>query len=236
LPSDDLLFAPGVSAAWWPTQTIRIHTSAGHSYRAPTWTERFYRDPVNIGNASLSVERAWSGDVGLDLYPVSTLRFSGSVFIRDATDMIDWARPVDGSDPIWRTRNVDDARFRGIEAEVDVMAIAGTRIRARGAWLSLESSAAPGFSSKYALRPEVESVSLAADRNFFDLLHLSIRGARERRVGEANHIRLDSRASIQAGQVRLYLDLLNASDADYLDISGIPVAGRNAVLGLELRR
>src|SRR5690606_9669980 len=162
----------------------RLRSSLGRSFRSPTWTERYYRDVANEGNPALASERAWAADAGVDLHPVPSLRISASVFLRDAGDLIDWARPLDESDRIWRTRNVDAARFEGIEAEVELADVAGANLRASGYWLSLSTSAAPGFESKYALRPQVETLALSADRELPGGLRIYLRAARERRSGE----------------------------------------------------
>ncbi|NIQ58320.1 MAG: TonB-dependent receptor, partial [Gammaproteobacteria bacterium] len=43
----------------------RLRAAAGRSFRTPTWTERYYRDPANIGRPDLAPERAWSAEAGL---------------------------------------------------------------------------------------------------------------------------------------------------------------------------
>src|SRR5690606_8164456 len=41
--------APSLAGAVWPTEAIRLRASIGRAFRAPTWTERYYIDPANIG-------------------------------------------------------------------------------------------------------------------------------------------------------------------------------------------
>jgi iron complex outermembrane receptor protein len=235
LPTGTTEFNPSASAAWWLHESLRIRSSVGRAFRAPTWTERYYRDPANEGSPDLSAEHAWSADAGVDFHPAPPLRFSASVFVREAENLIDWARDLGGAETIWRTRNVEDARFEGVEVEMELAEVAGTRVRASGYWLSVTSSAAPGFESKYALRPQVEMLSLSADRGVGPV-ELFVRGARERRSGEGHYLRLDGRASLWIREMRLFVDVRNATDEEYLDISQIPAAGRSLSVGLELRR
>jgi outer membrane cobalamin receptor len=234
LPTGATEFNPSASAGWWLHESLRIRTSVGRAFRSPTWTERYYRDPANEGSPDLSAEHAWSADAGLDVHPLPDLRVSGSIFIRDAANLIDWARDSGEAETIWRTRNVEDARFRGVEVEMELAELAGTRVRGAGYWLSVVSSAAPGFESKYALRPQVEMLSLSADRAVGPF-ELFARAARERRSGEDHYFRLDGRASLRVRDMRVFVDIQNMTDAEYLDISQIPAAGRSLSVGLELR-
>jgi outer membrane cobalamin receptor len=189
--------------------------------------------PDHVGNPDLEAERAWSADTGFDLHPFPGVRVGASAYIRDAADLIDWAR-VSPDEP-YVTRNVHSARFRGIEADVELAEILGTKLVARGAWVSVSSSSEPGVESKYALRPLVETVALSADRTIYGPLRLGIRGARERRAEETSRVRIDARGSLDFGGVRLWSDLRNALDEPYLDISRQPAAGRSLLIGLEWR-
>src|SRR5690606_29197225 len=74
LPGGDFVVAPALSAGWWVTPALRLRGSVGKSHRSPTWTERFYRDPVNEGSPTLEVERAWTVDAGAELHPLPGLR------------------------------------------------------------------------------------------------------------------------------------------------------------------
>lgn len=230
-----LFVSPALAAAWWPAAGVRLRGSAGRALRVPTWTERYYRDPAHQGDPSLRPERAWSGEVGADLYPVGGVRVAGAVFVRSARDLIDWAKPATTPDAPWTMRNVEDATFRGLEAELGVDDVLGLRWTGRGSWLSVASSAAPSFTSKYALRPLAESFSVAAERAVASGLGGSLRALRARRLGEEAYLRLDARAVYELARFRLHVDLQNLSDTGYPDIMGLPAPGRALVAGVEVR-
>ena len=227
--------SPALSGAWWATPVVRLRASVGRALRTPTWTERYYRDPANEGNSDLSPERSWSGEVGLDATPAAGVRLGVAVFQREADDLIDWARPA-GGEAVWVTRNVESARFRGLEAQAAAVDPLGTRWTAQGSWLSVAASTPEGIESKYALRPLAESVVLGIDRPHPRGLTVSLRGVRARRVGEDAYLRADARVALQAGQLRLTFDVQNLADEEYLDIAGTPAAGRAAQVGVEWRR
>lgn len=228
-------WSPSVAAAWWPAAGVRLRGSAGRAFRSPSWTDRYYRDPANVGDPDLRPEHAWSAELGLAALLPGAAHLSVAAFQRSASDLIDWAKPAASPAEPWVTRNVEEARFRGFEVELAHADLLGVRATARGSWLSLASTAETGFLSKYALRPLVETTSLTAERRFAERLALQLRGQRSRRAEEDAHLRLDGRLSYLLGSLRLHADLRNATDEAYLDIAGNPAPGRSLLVGLEYR-
>lgn len=227
--------SPAFSAGWWPLSPVRVRASVGRALRTPTWTERYYRDPANEGSADLAPEHSWSGEVGIDVTPTPGMQIGIAAFQREAEALIDWARPA-GSDDVWVTTNVESARFRGIEAQLSLVDPLGTHWSTQGSWLGVTSATPAGVESKYALRPLVESLALAVNRELPAGVGLSLRAVRSRRVGEDAYLRADARASVERSALRLYLDVRNLGDTRYLDITQVAAAGRSLTLGLEWRR
>lgn len=227
--------SPSVAAAWWPVHSLRLRASAGHAFRAPTWTERFYRDPANVGDPSLRPERAWSAEAGADAQLRLGLQLSAAAFARHVQDQIDWAKPLGQSQGPWVTRNVETARFRGVEVEANGPAPGQLRWTAHGTWLSVETEEAQGFTSKYALRPLTETVVLGAERTWNSGLALSVRARRARRAGEGAYLLADARIAYRLRQLQLFADGTNLFNEDYPDITGRRAAGRALFLGAEWR-
>lgn len=234
LSSGDLVVSPSVSAAWSARPWLRLRSSGGQAFRAPTWTERYYRDPANIGNPDLTPEHAWTIDAGADLAGPAGIRASLTTYLRSARELIDWARPVGDDTVAYVTRNVDVAEFRGVEAEIALGSLAGFGVLLKGDWLSLSSSVADGFESKYALRPLTESVSLMIDRSV-GFASAGVRFSRERRVGEPAHTLADARVAVERDGFTLRVDGRNLFDTAYQDISLYPAPGRSISVGIEWR-
>ncbi len=116
---------------------------------------------------------------------------------------------------------MEDARYHGLETEAGIDEVLGVRWTLRGSWLSVRSSEAEGFTSKYALRPLTESVSLVAERG--------------RRLGSPAYLRLDLRTAYQLKGLRFFADLQNASGETYFDITGSAAPGRALFVGIEWR-
>lgn len=224
--------SPSASIAWWPMPGVRLRGSAGRSFRTPSWTDRFYRDPVNVGNPDLVPERAWSTEIGGRVELTPRLFVAAAAFERRADDLIDWSRPDDDPNAPWTTRNVEEARFRGVELEAGLREWIGARWTARAALLSVSSSAEEGFTSKYALRPLTETVSLSVERPLADDFRVGAQARHARRRGEEPYVLLDARASYGVRGARVHVDVRNLLDSGYADIAGQDAPGRSVGIGL----
>ena len=227
--------SPSFSGSYSIGQKLRARAAVGRSFRAPSWTERYYQDPVNVGREDLDPEKAWSGEVGLDVVRGSDLRLSMTAFVRRAEDLIDWAREVDGGTEVpWETRNVEEATFRGLEADLTLRGPADTRWTLGGMLLSVDSKESEGYNSKYALRPLEEQVTLGVGRTFGDVLSLGLHLKRAKRAGEDAFKRLDVRGGFHLSSSWVYLDATNLLDAEYPDVTGAMAPGRALILGVEV--
>jgi len=229
--------SPSLSGSVNALPCLRLRGAVGRSFRAPTWTERYYRDPVNIGQPDLLPERAWSAEVGADFFRGSRYRISATAFLRRATALIDWARPestVD-TDP-WETRNVEDATFKGVEADLEIEGPFGSRWTFNGMVLSLNAEEAAGYRSKYTLRPMREQLKLGVERPIVSWAAVGARLRHGRRDGEESFRQLDFRLSFWAGVGWLHLDGLNITDSDYPDVTGARAPGRAFFLGFSTMR
>ena len=195
----DILKRNSLSGSLRVGERVRGRAALGRSFRAPTWTERYYQDPVNRGQPELHPEEAWSGEVGFDLSPAGGVELSVTGLYRQTRDLIDWARPLEATSlegqapPPWETRNVEEANFKGLEAEFSGPGLLGTHWSVGGMWLSVDSREASGFESKYALKPLEEQVTLALDRTFGADLSLGVNFRRAKRGGEGPYHRIDAR-------------------------------------------
>lgn len=228
---------PSLAAALWPADRLRVHASTARSFRAPSWTERYYRDPTNVGNSTLEPEVAWGTELGVDVIPVAGTRVGVTGFTRAAEALIDWVKPAGApADSPYYAANLEEATFYGLEFRAEAADLFGARWTLRATGLSFEAGEAAGMSSKYALRPLVWTVSLSFDRRLFAGLSLSARALHASREGDDPYVRADARLAYAWERLRLYLDMLNVGDDSYLDASRIQAPGRAAYLGLEWSR
>ncbi|MEJ2538738.1 MAG: TonB-dependent receptor [Gemmatimonadota bacterium] len=224
--------SPSASATFEAGAGISLRAAAGRTFRAPTWTERYYEDPANVGNPDLQKEQGWSAEVG-GRARTSLATVSATVYRRQVDDLIDWARPS-GADPSvpWETRNVEEARFTGLELSVDELRYGELVFRASAAWIDVETEEAAGFFSKSALRPIIREFNAGVAVPLPDRSALHLLVADRTRRGGGGGPTVDVRLEVGMGNGTLYLDGRNLTDADFADVTGLPVAGRSFAVGI----
>lgn len=212
-----------------------LRASVNRGHRTPTWTERYYEDPANVGDPTLQPERFWTGELGAATQ-VAGLRVDGAVFVRQADRLIDWARQNGAAttEP-WRTRNVEDATFLGAELRADLPRALGAAWTVRLATLDVDAAAASGYEGKYALRPLTRSASLVASVPLGGALTFGADAGWAGHAGEPLFLRADARLAAAWRGFALTIDVVNLSDADYVDASAKPVAGRAVYVGVRWR-
>jgi iron complex outermembrane receptor protein len=227
--------APSLSAAVWPLPALSVHGAVGRSFRAPTFTERYYRDPVDVGNPDLRPERAWSAELGVRLEPRPGLRLDLTGFRRWARDLIAWTRPKGaGPDVPWETRNVTRADYRGAELTARAANVAGGRVRVDLELLAVDPGAG-AFRTKYALRPLEEKMALTIEHPVPGGVRAAAHLLRARRRGDPDPFwRLDLRLDRPLGIGSVFLDVTNLTDDRHLDIVGQPVEGRALQAGFTI--
>jgi outer membrane cobalamin receptor len=233
--SGESFVSPSIGAAWRVADAVTIRAAADAGFRAPTWTERYYADPANIGNPDLRAERFAAIEAGVR----STHGWGhaeATLWRRQARDLIDWTRPAAAQvGTPWRTTNVTSATFTGAEAQVMVPMLAGARWQAALSTLDFTAAAAEGFVGKYALRPLQHQATLSVERPMRRHL-VRIQGLAGQRVGERSWFTANARATWPLPGARLIVDAINIGDARQLDASGQPVAGRAMFVAIEWRR
>ena len=260
--------SPSVAVARELGSVLALRGSWGRAFRGPTWTERHYADPGHLPNPDVAPESGSAWEAGVQVRPGEGVSLSVAAHTRTVEDLIDWARPVHDGSPVaggdpaptpapWVPSNVSRARFQGVEVEGSWVHDAVGRISLAASTLSARARRAPGFESKYALRPLTRKVTLGIERSVplggGDLEgQLGVRLTHARRgavrslddggvlsPGEPSFQELDLRlglplSALPGGRSRIYLDLRNLLDAEDPDLTGNPVAGRALYLGVEV--
>jgi iron complex outermembrane receptor protein len=229
----DAFASPSLGIAVPLGDALQLRASTGRGYRAPTWTERYYVDPANIGDSTLRAERFTAHEVGMRVTPVRWMSADVALFQRDARSLIDWARPAGaGATTPWRTMNFASARYRGIEGALAFAGVGGVDWTVRGSGLRFDASAAPGTVGKYALRPVTRTLGVSAATRLGAGGTLTLDAQRAQRSGERDHLLADARFNQTVGGITLFVETLNLANADYLDASGKPVAPRSIFFGI----
>jgi outer membrane cobalamin receptor len=226
-------FSPSVSASAPISPNLHVHASGGAGFRAPTWTERFYTDPANQGNPNLQPERFSTGDVGARA-DAGAWSFDVTGFARRATNLIDWVKPADApATALWQTMNVGVATYRGFESSLDLPSIDGARVSLFADGLSLTSSQGAALVGKYALRPITRQAGARLTTPSRHAITARVDLELARRAMESGYVTGNARLAWNRGEYRVALDVLNLTNAAWLDASGLPVARRGVYGGVQ---
>ncbi len=110
---------PSVQFAFQFNEQNRLYANLAKSNRIPTYTELYYVDPSNMGNADLKPEYANSAEVGW--FKNGKLYLEANAFYRQTYNMIDWVRDsslVIPNPNKWQPVNIAEVRFYGFEGNI----------------------------------------------------------------------------------------------------------------------
>lgn len=225
--------SPSLAVSLPVHRTVRLRGSAGRGLRAPSWTERHYRDPANVADPSIGPERFWAAEAGVRFVPQwGSIDFAAHY--RRADDLIDWVRAADAeAGTPWTTANLEAATYRGLEVVAGTPDVGGVDLTVRASVLDFDAIVSPEVVGKYALRPLTRVVGLTATRELARGLRATVDLRNARRVNEEAYVHANVRTTMRLGGVMLHVDVTNIAGADYLDASAKPVAGRAVVVGVQ---
>jgi len=222
-------WSPAIAASGWIVPAVRWRTATGRSFRIPTYTELYYRDPNHLASDDLSPERAWSADAGVDAF-AGGWTASATAFGRWDADVIDWVRAV--ATERWHTTNIRDVDTKGVE--LGLSRRLGTTLW--GVRYTGQHAEAPALDllSKYVLdfAPHALSLSGATTWRRLDLgSHVTY----TQRADGRDYWVADLRVAHPLGRAEIYVDVANAFDQAYQEVKGVDMPGRWVKIGLRLR-
>jgi iron complex outermembrane receptor protein len=228
-------FSPSLAVSAVATSEVTLRASAARGFRAPTWTERFYVDPGNVGNPLVQPERFRNAEAGATYTPLATkasgLTWDAAVFVRDATNLIDWVRPVGRTDLPWQIANVGVASFRGIETSISASPASGVTVALRATGIAFNDPAASGLDGKYALQPITRQMTATATVPLAAHASLTLDVVHARRAGETGYSTGNARLAWEVLGIRVFADATNLANASWLDASGDVAQGRALFVG-----
>lgn len=223
--------SPTLAGGWWAGSRLKLRASASRAYRLPTFTDLYYRDPANRGNAGLRPETAWSYEAGADFRPSASWRIQSTLFHRRDRDGIDYASPS----PLgpWEARNITRLKFTGVEASASwrrgahVAEFSYTGMRA-------VSSLPDGIFTKYVMNYPVHSGVFSWTGSAGNVLARTRLGAVERRA-RAPYAVWDVSLAWRGRRVSPFVQAANLANTRYEEILRVPMPGRAFLFGVELR-
>ena len=219
---NDSVFSPGAGIRFPLGGNFTFRARADRSFRRPTYTERYYMSPSNIGDPGLLAETSLTVETGIDIdMRQVSARLTG--YRRSADDVIDWVR--EAADAPWRSVNHGNIITNGLE--VSLMVPAGDwRLQVDASRLRQEVTGQQGMQSKYALNPAEVSAGAGVHGPIYFGIQLAVFGRYEKMTVTGSRLPVDIRISKPLKNMMMRVSVENIGDERYEELPGLPAAGR----------
>ena len=218
-------FYPGVDVGFNFNENNKIYANVARVNRIPTFTELYYSNRENIGDADLKPESAISSEVGYRYQnPKITAKVSG--FMRNSSDAIDWVRNTSAEK--WAAKNVGDMNLKGVEVEFSHSPVDWFSYSAGYTFIDNKFHVDNNLYSKYAL----ENLK----HQFIGKAEFKVGGFSNevvyrynQRMDLGDYQLLDNKLTYKRGDYNVYLLITNITNSKYSEMGAtvpVPMPGR----------
>lgn len=226
---------PGAELGYQLSESSRLYSNYGVSYRIPTFTDLYYEDPSNLSNPDLKPEQAQSFELGWK-YNKGPIRWEAVYFHRNTQNLIDWNRTPSEAVPNpnrWQPRNISKVTFDGIEAGVAYVPGQGTA-KARIKELSLSYNyidaslrQADGLESRYALNALKHQLIGGIQMEFLKKIEGTIKARYLERMDIDPYFLLDARVDYNRMKVLgFFVEASNITNTEYVETGFVQMPKR----------
>jgi iron complex outermembrane receptor protein len=224
-------FTPSVDTAYWINSHVKLRAGVSRSFRVPSMTDLYYRDPVTLGSATLVPETAWSAEGGLDWNAGAKLSGEITVFNRWDHNLIDYV--LNPTTQIWQATNIQQLRFFGVETAIRKKIKQAHEFEVRFTGMHGFQNQLGDIQTRYTFNYPIDSGVVSWEGT---LPHGFL--ARSRlgvlyRYDRDPYALWDLYFARNSGRVHPFLQLTNATNTSYQEIIGVPMPGRTIVGGAE---
>lgn len=227
---------PALHSTWRIGEDLELFASAGKTMRMPTFTDMFYKSPVQSGNRSLGPEKASSVETGLSKSG-RVVSANVSLFRRKVYNMIDWTKDPSPDSIVWRSMNHGDIIFRGVQMTVAIHpAFPDKNGKFRISYAFLDADRSAGMLSKYAFDFVRHKITSGFDLRIIGDIQVTA----EIIMQDRNNFYQDLKGNImpyepywlcdikvfrQFKNYTLHFEASNLFNSEYFDYGGIPQPG-----------
>jgi iron complex outermembrane receptor protein len=236
-------FYPGIDLNCNINTSVIAYCSANKTSRMPSFTDMFYKSPVQQGYQGLKPEEAFVIETGMK-YNDALFKGYISAFHRSGSNIIDWVKDPSPDSLIWRSANYSRVNFTGIECSLTITPRQGSLLdRIESSRLSYTCIKAERLDdhdnilSKYALDYLRHQFIFAIDSWIALKLYFTGRLVYNDREGVYQDTRgqlvsyepfwlSDTRISWKADRCIFFAEASNIFNTGYFDFGGVTQPGR----------
>jgi iron complex outermembrane receptor protein len=223
-------FFPGVDLSLMVIPGISLFGNTGYTYRVPSYTNLYYRDPANLSNPNLKPEYAFSYEAGIKILNKQTVQVQGSYFNRDGQRIIDYQRNI-STDP-WYPVNQLDITMSGIDVDAHWKpADLPLSLNAGYTWIKAVKSSVEG-QSKYALESLNYQFVAGLSIRYTKWLTHTLSYRYYDRISLPTYQIVDTRLFFQGNRLAGFLEATNLFDEAYTETTLVTLPGRWVKAGI----
>lgn len=224
---------PGIDASFRLQKQMYVFASADKGMRLPTYTDLYYKGPSNIGNPNLKAEQAINAELGVK-YTNEFWGASASIFNRESSNLIDWARQ--DATQKWQPLNINNVTFRGLETSIKyqgnhLMKVASLNYT----YIDAQFNQPENYTSRYTLSNIRHQVIGNLRLNWYKNVYQTIIIRHINRVSMTNYTLIDSKISYETKHYNFFIDISNILNTNYMEAGYVTMPGRWAKVGVDIR-
>lgn len=223
---------PGIDAGYVFATNWKLFANATSGQRLPTYTDLYYKGPVNIGNAQLRPEYANYAEGGLQ-YSKANLFARAAYFYRRTTDFIDWVRTLP-ADP-WQPQNFQTVNTQGITLLTHYQLAKSSNydvaLNANYTYLNPVIDAPTKELSKYAIEALRHQATIKVTSVLWKHLQVNAAYRYLYRINANDYTLVDLRIGYAIKDILIYADVNNLLNTQYKEVGAVPMPGRWFTLG-----
>ncbi len=240
---------PAMEASYRFREQFIWFASANKSLRYPSFTDMFYKSPVQHGNPDLKPEEATAAEGGFSIInPEWEGRFSA--FHRRGYHLIDWVKSPSPDSMVWRSRNHANNEITGVECSLQIFPGRDHR----GGWIesvrvsyafingsSVEGDLLSRYTFDYLKHHVTASADFRITKRIFSFMRLAWRDrngtfqdASGKVVRYKPYWQADARVSLKTKYLTFFTSASNILNARYFDFGGLVQPGTWIHAGIEV--
>lgn len=223
---------PGLDIGYSVTPAMRLYGNVGYTYRAPTYTDLYYIDPVTNGNPNLKPESAFAQELGLKFHSDSFV-FDIALFNRHSKNLIDYGKFLETDK--WKATNLFRINSYGFEVNSQfnfTFLNNNQNIQLGYNYLKDDYKQSVLPFSRYSLNSMKHQVITTFNIKFFEHFFHSITAKFVERPDGMHYTIVDSRLNFNIKNVSLSLMGNNIFDASYSETSFVPMPKSNYLMSM----
>jgi iron complex outermembrane receptor protein len=225
-------FLPGIDIGFDVSENFKVFGNVGYTYRVPTYTDLYYSDPGNEGNAELQPESAISEEIGFKYFK-NSFQLTLSLFNRNSSNLIDWTKNTAAEK--WKAQNFSAVETKGFETAINYtfkIANYKQQIDVNYNFIDDKIIYQDVVFTRYSLNSLKHQFTTNLTTQFLKFLNQTISYKYVERTSGNSYNLVDAKISANISNFVLSLNANNIFNTDYIEVGLVPMPKGNVMFGI----